>query len=60
MIKISGDNVSIAELTDFICAAQMARESSEFITDPEEQKVWFKEQNLLFVLVLYSLFKIYL
>ncbi|CAA7052297.1 unnamed protein product [Microthlaspi erraticum] len=37
-VQRCGDNVSIAELTDFICAAQMARESSEFITDPEEQK----------------------
>lgn len=39
LFKISGENVSIEELTDFICAAQMAREFKEFHTDPEEQKV---------------------
>lgn len=40
--KISGDNVSIADLADFICASQIARELDEFHTDPEEQKVWLK------------------
>lgn len=34
--------MDIAELTDFLCAAQMAREFSEFHTDPEEHKVWLK------------------
>lgn len=32
--------MSIADLADFICAAQIAREFDEFHTDPEEQKVW--------------------
>lgn len=31
--------MDIAELTDFLCAAKMAREFSEFHTDPEERKV---------------------
>jgi hypothetical protein len=42
MIVISGENVDIAELTDFLCAAQMAREFSEFYTEHEEQKVLLK------------------
>lgn len=37
-IERCGDNVSIADLADFICASQIARESDEFHTDPEEQK----------------------
>lgn len=36
--------MSIADLADFICAAQIAREFDEFHADPEEQKVWL---NLL-------------
>ncbi|XP_010453588.1 PREDICTED: DNA (cytosine-5)-methyltransferase DRM2-like [Camelina sativa] len=36
-VERCGGNVDIAELTDFLCAAQMAREFSEFHTDPEEQ-----------------------
>ena len=44
LIKISGEDVSIADLADFICAAQIAREFDEFHADPEEQKVWL---NLL-------------
>ncbi|XP_010492275.1 PREDICTED: DNA (cytosine-5)-methyltransferase DRM2-like [Camelina sativa] len=37
-VERCGKNVDIAELTDFLSAAQMAREFSEFHTDPEEQK----------------------
>ncbi|KAG7609202.1 unnamed protein product [Arabidopsis thaliana] len=37
-VERCGENVDIAELTDFLCAAQMAREFSEFYTEPEEQK----------------------
>ncbi|XP_010420108.1 PREDICTED: DNA (cytosine-5)-methyltransferase DRM2-like [Camelina sativa] len=37
-VERCGGNVDIAELTDFLCAAQMAREFSEVHTDPEEQK----------------------
>ncbi|CAH2072748.1 unnamed protein product, partial [Thlaspi arvense] len=33
-----GEDESLADLADFICAAQMARESDEFHTDPEERK----------------------
>ncbi|CAL9230284.1 unnamed protein product [Arabidopsis halleri] len=37
-VERCGENVDIAELTDFLCAAKMAREFSEFHTDPEERK----------------------
>ncbi|XP_024012268.1 DNA (cytosine-5)-methyltransferase DRM2 isoform X2 [Eutrema salsugineum] len=33
-----GENVSTADLVDFICAAQIAREAPEFHADPEERK----------------------
>ncbi|KAG2245317.1 hypothetical protein Bca4012_024198 [Brassica carinata] len=37
-IERCGDSVSIADLADFICAAQIAREFDEFHIEPEEQK----------------------
>ncbi|XP_023637364.1 DNA (cytosine-5)-methyltransferase DRM2 isoform X2 [Capsella rubella] len=37
-VERCGENVDIAELTDFLCAAQMAREFTEFHTEPEEQR----------------------
>ncbi|KAF8047214.1 hypothetical protein N665_3142s0003 [Sinapis alba] len=41
-----GGKVSIADLADFICAAQIAREFDEFHADPEEQKPSVKKRRI--------------
>ena len=38
-VERCGENIDIAELTDFLCAASMVREFSEFHTDPEDRKL---------------------
>ncbi|KAL1205983.1 DNA (cytosine-5)-methyltransferase DRM2 [Cardamine amara subsp. amara] len=45
-VERCGENVDIAELTDFLCAAQMARQFSEFHTDPEERKPDNKKRRI--------------
>lgn len=42
----TGEDVSIADLADFICAAQIAREFDEFHADPEEQKPNVKKRRI--------------
>ncbi|CAH8327797.1 unnamed protein product [Eruca vesicaria subsp. sativa] len=40
-----GGNVSVGDLADFICAAQIAREFDEFHTEPEEHKPRFSAKK---------------
>lgn len=49
---IAGPEASVAELTDFICAAQMAKAEDIFFQEPDE-KVFTTLENLLVHVCIY-------